>query len=120
MAADECFLRESAEDFLRHHRIGFVSNLFHDLMCWSSIEDVVLHGDVLIVKLIQQPKRWDLMLGRPKSHFTQFSGNVLPLSALQGQTEVGHIRSMSEYHVPLRPAALPAGLHESRRPPRRR
>ena len=56
MAANECLFGESAEDLLRHHRVGHVAELFHDFMRRSSIEDIVFDGDVLIVKLVQQAK----------------------------------------------------------------
>ena len=72
LTTQEGLLRERREDPLGNDRVCLETKLFDDLVSGRAIKNVMLNGNVLVVKLVEQPKRGDLLLAGLASSFTEF------------------------------------------------
>lgn len=63
LATQECLLRHSTGDLTGNEEVGLAAELFHELVSWSRVEDVVLNRHILVIKLLQDTQGGNI--GRP-------------------------------------------------------
>ena len=61
MRTEESLLRKRCRDFLCNERVGLVAELLNQLMCRSRNKDVVFNRDILIIQLVDQTQRRNIL-----------------------------------------------------------